>query len=318
MGACAQTNKTLTPVSINKSNVNALSTIKASASTITVATYNVENLFDGVQNPGGEKETAKPKKELEALARDIKDMNADVIAFVEVESKETLKNFFLDKYLPGNNYEVVLVKGNDGRGINVAVATKIPVLNVVSHKDLTFPAPEINKQIQFSRDLIQVEMKTANGYPFTMFVSHLKSKLGNAVESDSKRKAEATAIEGVVTQYQEANPKVNFVVCGDFNDTPESVALKPLLKPSAGVQLTDIIGKDLGLGKDIYTYHPQKFRGRIDYILVSPGMMNEYVPKSVEIKKEIANATSEEIKASYLNASDHLPAIVKFDTSVDK
>jgi len=315
LAACAQTQKTLAPIALN-GGVSSLST-KNTVNTMTVATYNVRNLFDGVQNPGKEAETAKPKKELEALARGIKNLNADVIAFVEVESKETLKNFFLDKYLPGNGYEVVLLEGNDGRGIDVAVATKFPVINVKSHKDLTFNVPELNKTMKFSRDLIQVEMKAGN-YPFTMFVGHLKSKHGTALESDSMRKAEANQIKDILTKYQAANPKANFLLCGDFNDIPASAPLKPLLEPSAGLQLTDIILKDMGTADYVYTYHPKQYRSRIDYILVSPGMMNEYVSKSVQIMKTIEPAENDDIKFTYFTASDHLPSIAKFNIATDK
>src|SRR5690606_29789752 len=94
-----------------------------SSSTITLATYNVRNLFDGIQNPGKAPETAKPEKELIYLGQAIQKIDADVIALQEVESKSTVEKF-LNKYVPGHNYKVVLVEAYDARGIDVAILTR--------------------------------------------------------------------------------------------------------------------------------------------------------------------------------------------------
>lgn len=288
----------------------------AGGETLTVATYNIRNLFDGIQNPGKEPEKAKPEKELIALAKAIETLNADVIAMQEVESKPTLQKF-LDKYLPNHGYQVVLVEAYDARGIDVALISRIKVNNVKSHKDVRFPVPGQTEQEGFSRDLLQVDLTAKNGYNFSMFVTHLKSKHGGE-ESSIKREAEAQKISEILQAFHNKNPKANFILTGDFNDTPESKPLRPILAPMrSGLKLNDIIMEDMGNASHVYTYHPKAYRSRIDYILTSPGMEAEYIRKSVEIHKTNTTARGEEDKWIYFEASDHLPTTAKFNISQD-
>lgn len=294
-------------------NVNALST-DSSKQTLTLSTYNIRNLFDGVQNPGKAEEKPKPEKELKALSDAIHDIKADVIALEEVESKATLKSF-ADKYLKDLNYQVVLREANDPRGIDVAILSKLPVLNIKSHKNV-----KINVSGQepstFSRDLLQVKLKAPNNYQFTLFVTHLKSQHGGD-DADLKRKGEVMKVREIIRDYTKKNPKDNYLLVGDFNDVHDSMPLQPILdSKKSDLNLTDLIHKDLGAGTEVYTYHPQKFRSRIDYMLISPTMMNEYVNKSVKIHKFPENTSFD--KWTFYTASDHLPVTAKFDISSDK
>ncbi|MFN4149384.1 MAG: endonuclease/exonuclease/phosphatase family protein [Candidatus Sericytochromatia bacterium] len=302
------------------------STSKNDSETITVATYNIRNLFDGIKNEvNGVKqsvadapeasEQAKPEKELKALADSLREINPDVIAMQEVESKSTLSGF-LNKYVPELGYKVVLIEGNDERGIDVALITKLDIVEIKSHKDEKFPViNQPGKTQVFQRDLLQVSLKTSNNYNFTAFVGHLKSKHGGAA-SDLIRQAEATKINEIVTAFKNENPNANFVLMGDFNDTVNSNPLKPIL--NSNLSLSDIIKEDLGTGKDVYTYHPIKFRERIDYMLVSPSMKNEYIKGSVKISKFPQDMSNEDKKWMFYQASDHLPVTAKFSTSNDK
>ena len=62
------------------------------------------------------------------------------------------------------------------------------------------------------------------------------------------------------------------------------------------------------LGTGAYSYHPIKYRGRIDYILLSEGIRKEYVSNSARILN---------IPAA-LKASDHLPGSIVIDGSLDR
>ncbi len=307
VSACSQTDQINTDL-LNQANV---SNFNKSSKNITLATYNIKNLFDGVQNDGKEPEKPKPEDELIALSDAIHDINADVIALEEVETKGTLQKFN-DKYLKDMNYKIVLRESGDPRGIDVAVLTKIPILSIKSHKNVKINVPN-QQPSTFSRDLLQVKMK-ADNYQFTLFVTHLKSKIGGD-QADAKRKAEAMKIRQFVKEFAKANPKENYLLAGDFNDIYTADSLQHLLDPKkSDLNLTDIILKDLGSGKDIYTYHPEKYRSRIDYLLVSPTMMNEYLDESVNIHK--FPKTGE--KWTFYKASDHLPITAQFDISADK
>lgn len=298
--------------------LSAASTSKA-AGTMRVATYNIRNLFDGIPNANaaeGWTERPKPEKELVALSESLHDINADVIGFQEVESLQVLTQF-RDKYLRDMGYQhVVLVEGNDRRGIDVALFSRFPVSNVKSHKDLRFPVPGQGTQ-GFSRDLLQARINAPNNYKFTMFVAHLKSQHGDD-PADIKREAEALQIQNIIGTFQKANPQENFVLLGDFNDRPEAKHISHVVNPRvSNLNLSDIIMEEMGAQPWVYTYHPKKYRSRIDYILMSQTMKREYIPKSVKLYKPFKEG-NEWKKLYFYNASDHIPVTVDFNITQDK
>lgn len=298
-------------------NVRAMNAAPRDQGTLRVATYNIRNLFDGVQNPGKEPEKAKPERELQALAQSLREINSDVIGFQEVESLETL-TAFRDKYVADMGYKyVVLVEAHDPRGIDVALFSRFPVTNVKSHADVKFPIPGKPAPEGFSRDLLQTRIQGPNNYNFTLFITHLKSQHGEGV-ADIKREAEARQAQAIIRSFQQANPRENFIVLGDFNDTPDASHIAPLVNPQvSGLGTTDVILKDLGTGPNVFTYHPQKYRSRIDYLLVSSTMMNEYVPKSVRLYKPYKQGETWQ-KLYFYDASDHIPVTADFNITTDR
>jgi endonuclease/exonuclease/phosphatase family metal-dependent hydrolase len=148
-------------------------------------------------------------------------------------------------------------------------------------------------------------LRTKTGYAFTVFAAHLKSHHGGD-EADVLRLAEAKTAKSIIRDFERANPGANYILCGDMNDTPDTVTAKTLIgADDPATALSDTL---MELGPQAYTYWIPKYRGRIDYLLASKGMMNEYVKGSAKIFK-----TDEAFVGS-----DHLPATVRFDTTVDR
>lgn len=272
-------------------------------SEITVATYNVLNLFDGVDDPYANDETTpeKPREELLRVAAVLKEINADVVAFQEVESRGYLQKF-LDVFAPELGYqEIVHFEGNDTRGIDVCVATRIPVGRVVSHRHLRFPGPN-GPNSRFNRDLLRIEFLPENGDPFEMWVVHLKSNSGGREESEPIRVAESRQVYKLIASRLLANPDADLLVCGDFNDTFESPTLRIIRGVEAGNQpilqpLFDSVPAD---GRITYSVEP--YREMIDFILVSPAMALRYVAGSYGIRD---GSLAE-------SGSDHNPVYCRF------
>lgn len=97
---------------------------------VTVASFNVENWFDAVDDPGRDEGDTPPKPEeaKRAVAALIREAGADVVTLQEMENRAGLDEL-ADRYLePGRYPYRLLVEGNDGRGIDVAIlsATRSP------------------------------------------------------------------------------------------------------------------------------------------------------------------------------------------------
>jgi hypothetical protein len=142
---------------------------------LVVAAYNTLNLFDDLDDPYREDEATptKPRDELENLAQSIESLGADVIALEEVENRDHLQRF-VEVFLPHLGYEnVVLFEGNDMRGIDVALISRVPIGPVRSHRHLKFAGPD-GVIRQFQRDVLAVTVEPAGGEPLEIWVLQLK------------------------------------------------------------------------------------------------------------------------------------------------
>jgi endonuclease/exonuclease/phosphatase family metal-dependent hydrolase len=200
----------------------------------------------------------------------IRDVGAHVQAVVEADNRVALKKFsgIALEAIGGQPYEhVMLIDGNDDRGIDVALMTQAnyEIVAIASHVDDRDSSGEI-----FSRDCPEYTIATPGGERFVLLVNHLKSKgFGGQASSNAKRRRQARRIAQIYRRLV-AEGQTNVLVVGDFNDTPDSKPLAPLL---AQTDLRDI------------TTHP-KFTtdgrpgtfgngtksNKIDYVLLSPAL----------------------------------------------
>jgi endonuclease/exonuclease/phosphatase family metal-dependent hydrolase len=172
---------------------------------------------------------SKTVENLESIATAIKSQNLDVVILQEVEGIESLLKFN-HEYL-GGEYEVFIERGNDFRGIEIAMLVKkdLPFkYEYVSHADLKMKEPLGNKDslIQaFSRDFPVLKFYADDGSPqdkplFAIAGVHFKSKRDRPGDPESKvlRAAQVRQAEKIILNLQKAYGE-NFpiLVGGDFN-----------------------------------------------------------------------------------------------------
>ncbi len=268
---------------------------------ITIATFNVRNLFDDVDDPYRHDETtpAKPRAELNRLAAIIREINADVLALQEVESRGYLERF-REVFLREMGYRhVVHQEGNDMRGIDVCLLSRIPVGPVTTYRHLRFQDAAGLEQ-EFQRDLLRVRLAPDDATPFEVWVIHLKSNYGGREAAEPIRLAEANMIRKLVDQELEQNPLAQFVICGDFNDTFDSSTLETIVGAGDGKML-QCFCNELDPQQQI-TYNQEPFRSMIDFLLCSPRMAERYVRGSYRIRAGTLEETG----------SDHNPVMASF------
>lgn len=266
--------------------------------TVTIGAFNILNLFDEYDDPyhSDEGTPAKPKDQLEHVAARIRAANADVLALEEVETRFYLQRF-VASMLPDMGYEhVVCFEGNDRRGIDVALLSRLPVGPVTSHMYERF-SDGSGGETWFQRDLLQVRIEPPDAPSFQVFVVHFKSKR-NGTESEKTRLAECRQARKILDAELAKDKNALFAICGDFNDTFDSNPVKAL-RGAGPTALVDFM-KDLP--KDAVSYNAKPHRSIIDYIFVSPAMAKHYVAKSYHV-----------IDGSIeTGGSDHNPVIAKF------
>lgn len=264
----------------------------------TVATFNILNLFDAVDDEYRWDDTTppKPRENLDRVADVIRAMNADVLALQEVENRGYLERF-VEVFLPDMGYEVVLFEGNDTRGIDVCLLSRIPVGRVVSHRHLRFPGP--GGERRFERDVLAVELLPESGEPFEAWVVHLKSNSGGREYAEDVRIAEAKALRRLLDERLTDEPDARFVVMGDFNDTWDSTSLRTIVGTgSTALKAFHAVGSE----QTRVTYNLPPYLSMIDYILCSPAMAKAYVEESFSI---LASSLRQ-------SGSDHNPVLARF------
>lgn len=196
---------------------------------IRVATWNVRNLFDPVDDPNEDEvpSAAEYERKLSQLASVVEELESDFLALEEVENIGCLRD--LNNRLTNPYPQIGLLEGNDTmRGIDVAFLSRLPVEELRSHRERQLPAGSgVARGYRFSRDCLEVRLKTQP--PLILLVNHLKSARGDGKESAAKRRVQAL---GVVEVAQEVASRQEgpLVVLGDLNDRPDSWALEPLFK----------------------------------------------------------------------------------------
>ncbi len=221
-------------------------------STVTIATFNCENLFRRYrfQKNLTKEQVAKKiedgfiidktvlstvnQTERKLTADAIKATKADIVCLQEVENMDTLKNF-LSEYMSSSGYKYrMLIDANDPRLIDVAIISKIPISYVKTHQYMRSGSSAV-----FSRDCLEAEFMIG-GKTLTLFVNHFKSMYDASnltpaqkrAKTSARRELQVKAVLDIIKQKYKNNPeKDNWVVLGDLNDYPDDKSsLKQLLE----------------------------------------------------------------------------------------
>jgi endonuclease/exonuclease/phosphatase family metal-dependent hydrolase len=203
-------------------------------------------------------------------ARVLVDLGADVQAVVEAESRIALRDFsdVLLAQVGGTPFDhVMLIDGNDLRGIDVGILTRtgFDITGIRSHVDDVDDAGPV-----FSRDCPEYTIATPGGAEIMVLVNHLKSQgYGRRAVNDARRRRQAVRVAQVYARLV-AEGHANVVVCGDFNDPPDSAALAPLL---ADTDLRDVsVHPSFDDGGRPGTFGTCTARHKFDDILLSPAL----------------------------------------------
>ncbi|HHS8265293.1 TPA: endonuclease/exonuclease/phosphatase family protein [Legionella anisa] len=225
-----------------------------------------------------EKETIKGKA-IENIGRVIGLLDTDVLCVVEAEDRIVLDHFNHDvlPYVEITPFEhVMLIDGNDKRGIDVGIMTKssFKITDIHSHIDDTDEKGTI-----FSRDCAEYEIKTAQGNTLLLLVNHFKSK-GYGSATAAKRLRQARRVRDI---YEERLSKgYDYIaVLGDLNAAPHEAEMDPLIR--GGSALTDIMvhPKFLGDGRP-GTHGNGTASAKFDYILMSPKLSEKVEEGGIE------------------------------------
>lgn len=212
----------------------------------TIAFYNLENLFDTINDPlknddeftpsGTNRYTTKVYKDkLSNLAKVLSEIGSDVsknspviIGVVELENRSVLVDLVKTGKLKDKRWGIVHYESPDARGIDVALLYQEKYFKPTNHKTFELPLYNEGKRY-YSRDQLLVS-GYLDGELIHIIVNHWPSRLGGeAASRPSREKAAALNLE-IITEIRRTEPNAKIFSMGDLNDDPNNSSLKNILK----------------------------------------------------------------------------------------
>ncbi|CAG5087348.1 endonuclease/exonuclease/phosphatase family protein [Parvicella tangerina] len=209
--------------------------MKKAAKNHSLVFYNVENLYDTIDDKGVKDSDFTPSgnkhwtldrlsKKLVDLAETIDSIpgkHAILIGLTEVENRSVALQLLQTSPLSTHQYALLHEDSPDNRGIDVCVLYDQEYVNYLSHYYLRIHFPW-NKDIK-TRDVLFFEC-AINGEKLWVVINHWPSRMSES--SAKKRDHVAKQVRAELDKIIEQEPKVKILLMGDFNDEPNNLSLE--------------------------------------------------------------------------------------------
>lgn len=216
-----------------------------------IASYNVENLFDTIDDKGTNDSEFTPEgfkhwtaerynKKIENLSWAISHISEDLPAIVglcEVEHKSVIQDLVKNELLVNGKYNIVHKEGPDTRGIDVALIYRSDLFQLIDFEEIPVIVPEAPESKL--RNILHTWGNFADGEIFHFFVNHWKSRRDGMEDTEFKRVATAQILRNKCDELFEKDKNVNIIIMGDFNDVPKSKSLNLILKATDNTKNPD-------------------------------------------------------------------------------
>ncbi len=314
--------------------------------TITIASWNLENLFDTIDdvNKNDEEFTPSSNKEwtvdrlntkLYNLARVIRSMNKekgpDILGVCEVEHKSLLDSMII-KFLHDKNYKVAYKESPDGRGIDNGLIYNANLFSLLSVKGDTIKLDDGYP----TRLILNANLLTKDKDTLHVYINHWPSRRGGEEKSEKNRVRAAETVRHDIENNFKQNSKSKIIILGDFNDEPNN---NSILKELNAVPFYCDTTNHIESYKELYnlaypsfaeglgTYKYRDDWNMLDQVIVSGSLIDSknihYVCDSFEVYKPLIMVTrSGKYEGApfptyggsrYLGGySDHYPVVTKF------
>ncbi len=212
----------------------------------TLAFYNLENLFDTIDDPDLWDERS-PILEMKAnrssvywkkvdnMAKVIADIGKKeaktspaIIGVCEIENKQVLEDLINSKYLKPLNYSIIHYNSHDKRGIDVAMLYQKRYFKPTESKSYNVKLYDAGNRV-YTRDQLLVS-GVLDGEMIHLIVNHWPSRRGGEAKSRPMRVGAAKYNKRMIDSLQKMydNPKIFGM--GDMNDDPNNASMKVALQ----------------------------------------------------------------------------------------
>ncbi len=275
--------------------------------------YNVENLFDTINDPNTNDDEFTPGgtkawnfgRYLDKLDHIYKTVTAigewdapAVIGFCEVENRSVLYDLVSKTPFIKHGYEIVHQDSPDKRGIDVGLIYHPKLFKLISFNAIRVDITKDSSST--TRDILYVKGKLFKKDTIHIFINHWPSRSGGQAKSEPRRIIAAETLRTKVDSIFATNINANIIIMGDFNDEPGDKSIYESLKAKE-----DTVPKDnTDLYNGMYSYYKkeigtEKFQEHwhcLDQVIMSYSLLNK--------KHEVIMKDPTIFKASWLIEED--------------
>lgn len=324
----------------NESKSNSSTISQQDLQTYNIGFYNVENLFDTIDDPNTQDEWFLPSseskwnsekyiKKLEDLAKVIDAMNPnaggpDFIGFCEVENYQVMKDLASQPVLNPSNYEIVHYDSPDARGIDVAAFYNTKKFKLLESQPILLSIAD-NEGYR-TRDILYCKLEVIDSKNIVHFyVNHWSSRRGGAEASSYKRENAAKTLKNHIAENIPQWETQKIIIIGDMNDYPTDNSIYAVLGAQELDSESHLVNLQLNNHiKGLGTYNYKGEWGCLDNVIITRALLNNLkTPETVILKEDWmmyidkqGNAIPSRTYGSsnyYGGISDHLPVYIEVD-----
>ncbi|WP_159519211.1 endonuclease/exonuclease/phosphatase family protein [Sunxiuqinia indica] len=249
----------------------------------TIVFYNLENLFDTIDDPAIDDEEFLPEadrhwnseryeKKLQDIAQVIAAINTEelpeLIGVCEIENQTVLNDLVEEEPLAGGNYQIVHIDSPDKRGIDVGLLYRKGEFKVLEKEAIL-----VNPGFE-TRDILYVFGKLGKD-KVHVFVNHWPSRWGGLEKSQPNRIVAAQTLKNKVDEILEDNAKAKIIIIGDMNDEPDNKSLAEILDAQTPDSKADLYNLMIPLDEqNLGSYNYRGDWNMIDNIVVSASVLH--------------------------------------------
>ena len=263
---------------------------------VCVGFYNLENLFDTINDPNKLDEEFLPKGDklynsatyidklhnlssvISRLGTDVSPDGLALMGVSEVENRKVIEDLVDQPALKSRNYQIVHYDSPDLRGVDVGLIYQPKYFSVITSESINVPIFNSDSVPKPTRDILHVT-GLLDGDTVHVLVNHWPSRLGSATATEPLRMRAAAINKRVKDSLIAKNTSAKVIVMGDLNDNPSDKALVESLSAKGKMSK---VGPD-DMFNTMYEFY-KNGNGTLAYkdawslfdqIIISPGLLDK-------------------------------------------
>jgi len=277
--------------------------------TLSVLTWNLEHFVDEhdspyINHPRENNPGEATAQRRQMLAEALTILDADIVVFQEVESAPYVQEMAQNDFEELGYQLITALESNDWY-MNVVIMSRVPLRLTYSYGNFyTFRRDddgETEYQNFTNNRMLSAEVAVNNNFHFFLTGVHLKA--GRGEENARWRMGQIEVLRDHYRQLLDEDPDTRILLAGDLNIIPGDPEFDLILGQDTDVRFIDPFEY-----VQSYTHPADNPARQLDHILPNENMMRDLISGSALVALPFSPDSMRAI-------SDHLPVLMKFDTT---